>query len=117
MIKVKPTRTLRRPRTYHLLRLDSSNRQGVVRLMRFRAVLILLLTSTFTAAQDVKSDMLVSTAWLADHLNDPRVIVLEVDHDMGSMDMGKAKHIPGARRADLNQIQVKRAGLNTELPP
>jgi thiosulfate/3-mercaptopyruvate sulfurtransferase len=63
------------------------------------------------------SKVLVSTAWLADHLNDPKVVVLEVDHEMGGMDMGTPKHIPGARRADLNQIQVKRNGLNTELPP
>jgi thiosulfate/3-mercaptopyruvate sulfurtransferase len=69
-------------------------------------------------AQDAPgSKYLVSTAWLADHLNDPKVVVLEVDHDMPDMKMDMAKHIPGARRADLNQIQVKANGLEVELPP
>src|SRR5437870_11644217 len=84
--------------------------------MRLRTALpVMLFANTMVAAQDFRSDMLVSTAWLADHLNDPKVVVLEVDHDMGMA--GNDKHIPGARRADLNQIQVKRDGLNTELPP
>jgi thiosulfate/3-mercaptopyruvate sulfurtransferase len=81
-------------------------------------MLCLVLLSACAFAQDVpNSKLLVSTAWLADHLNDPKVVILEVDHDMGGMDMGPAKHIPGARRADLNQIQVKANGLEVELPP
>ncbi len=77
-----------------------------------------LLISALAAAQDAPgAKYLVSTAWLANHLNDPKVVVLEVDHDMGGMDMGTPKHIPGARRADLNQIQVKTNGLEVELPP
>src|SRR5437870_4691655 len=83
--------------------------------MRLRLAACLLLVATFAAAQSAEnSRMLVSTGWLADHLNDPRVVVLEVDHEMGMM--SNEKHIPGARRADLNQIQVQRNGLNTELP-
>lgn len=83
--------------------------------MRTR-LLCLLLLNAFAGAQDApNSKLLVSTAWLAEHLNDPKVVVLEVDHEMGNM--GPPKHIPGARRADLNQIQVQRDGLNTELPP
>lgn len=86
--------------------------------MRLHLVLSLLLVSICAVAQDApNSKLLVSTAWLADHLNDPKVVVLEVDHEMGGMDMGVPKHIPGARRADLNQIQVRSNGLNTELPP
>lgn len=86
--------------------------------MRSHLTILFLLISLCAAAQDAPgSKYLVSTAWLADHLNDPKVVVLEVDHDMGGMDMGTPKHIPGARRADLNQIQVKANGLNVELPP
>src|SRR5260221_13501326 len=85
--------------------------------MRPRLIFVLLLFSACATAQEApNSKILVSTAWLANHLNDPKVVVLEVDHDMGMM-MGTPKHIPGARRADLNLIQVKRDGLNTELPP
>jgi len=84
--------------------------------MRLRLATFLFLAATFAVAQSAEyPNMLVSTAWLADHLNDPKVVVLEVDHDMGMM--SNEKHIPGARRADLNQIQVQHNGLNTELPP
>jgi len=86
--------------------------------MRPRLICLLFLLTVCASAQDVpNSKLLVSTAWLADHLNDPNVVILEVDHDMGGMDMGTPKHIPGARRADLNQIQVKANGLEVELPP
>ena len=84
---------------------------------RLLAFFATVLTVSFAAAQTVNSQYLVSTAWLADHLHDPNVVVLEVDHEMGGMDMGKPKHIPGARRADLNQIQVKANGLEVEFPP
>jgi thiosulfate/3-mercaptopyruvate sulfurtransferase len=85
--------------------------------MRRLTFLLSLLTATFATAQTVNSQYLVSTQWLADHLNDPKVVVLEIDHDMPGMSMGAAKHIPGARRANLNQIQVKANGLEVEFPP
>lgn len=42
-------------------------------------------------------EVLVSTGWLADHLDDPNVIVLESDEDLLLFDLG---HIPGAQKLD-----------------
>jgi thiosulfate/3-mercaptopyruvate sulfurtransferase len=44
-----------------------------------------------------RPDRLVSTAWLADHLADPKLRVLESDEDVLLFDMG---HIPGAQKID-----------------
>jgi thiosulfate/3-mercaptopyruvate sulfurtransferase len=53
-------------------------------------------------------DKLVSTAWLADHLGDPQVRILESNEDILLYDMG---HIPGALKidwhADLNDPIVR----------
>ena len=43
---------------------------------------------------------LVTTTWLADHLTDPRVRVLESDEDVLLYDSG---HIPGAQKIDWHQ--------------
>ena len=44
-----------------------------------------------------RPDVLVSTAWLADHLADPSLRILESDEDVLLYDMG---HIPGAQKID-----------------
>jgi len=44
-------------------------------------------------AQFARPDVLVSTDWLADHLDDPSVRIVEVDVDTAAYDEG---HIPGA---------------------
>ena len=52
--------------------------------------------------------MLVSTAWLADHLDDPNIVVVESDEDLLLYETG---HIPGAVKvdwhADLNDPLVR----------
>ncbi len=52
--------------------------------------------------------MLVSTAWLADHLDDPNIVVVESDEDVLLYETG---HIPGAVKvdwhADLNDPLVR----------
>jgi len=58
--------------------------------------------------------MLVSTAWLADHLNDPKIVVLHISRDRTAYDAG---HIPGARFVALSEIVVTREGILNELPP
>jgi thiosulfate/3-mercaptopyruvate sulfurtransferase len=58
--------------------------------------------------------MLVSTAWLAQHFNDPNIVILEVSRDHTAYDAG---HIPGARFLALSDIVVTRDGLLNELPP
>src|SRR4029450_2629185 len=53
-------------------------------------------------------EMLVSTEWLAAHLNDPAVRIIESDEDVLLYDMG---HIPNAQKvdwhADLNDAVVR----------
>lgn len=67
-----------------------------------------------SAAPSVRSDMLVSTAWLGEHLNDPNIVILQVSRDRAAYDAG---HIPGARFLALSDIAVTRDGLLNELPP
>lgn len=74
------------------------------KLLQFAAatpIILIALTSHATAIPangTAHPEMVVSTQWLSEHLNDPKVIVLEVAASMGpqraSYDAG---HIPGAR--------------------
>jgi thiosulfate/3-mercaptopyruvate sulfurtransferase len=57
---------------------------------------------------------LVSTAWLAEHLNDPGIVVIQVDGNRERYDQG---HIPGARFLAYNTFAVDGGGLGSELPP
>ena len=75
----------------------------------------LLLSSLLAAAAPaVRSDMLVTTAWLAQHLNDSNLVILQVSRDRMAYDAG---HIPGARFVALSEIVVTRNGILNELPP
>src|SRR5256886_7122646 len=59
--------------------------------------------------------MLVTTAWLAQHLHDPNLVLLHVGGD-GEY---KAMHIPGARYADMDDVSVSEhtaEGLMLEMP-
>jgi len=47
--------------------------------------------------QYAKPEMMVTTAWLADHLEDPDLVVVESDEDVLLYDTG---HIPGAIKVD-----------------
>lgn len=75
---------------------------------------LLLLPLIAAAAPAVRTNMLVSTGWLADHLNDTKVVIVEVSRDRTEYDAG---HIPGARFLAVSDIAVKRDGLLNELPP
>ncbi|HWI05163.1 MAG TPA: sulfurtransferase [Acidimicrobiales bacterium] len=48
-------------------------------------------------AQYAKPEMLVTTAWLAEHLDDPGLVIVESDEDVLLYDTG---HIPGAIKVD-----------------
>jgi thiosulfate/3-mercaptopyruvate sulfurtransferase len=48
-------------------------------------------------SQYARPDMLVTTSWLADHLQDPGLVVVESDEDVLLYDTG---HIPGAIKVD-----------------
>ena len=62
---------------------------------------LLLLPLIAAAAPAVRSDMLVSTDWLAQHLKDPKLVILHVSRDRKAYDAG---HIPGARFLALSDI-------------
>ena len=65
------------------------------------------------AAPAVRSDMLVSTDWLAQHLKDPKLVVLHVSRDRKAYDAG---HIPGARFLALTVYQMIRGSSSTAMP-
>lgn len=73
--------------------------------------------STAAAVADqpaLRSGMLVSAAWLQDHLQDPGVVVLQVGSDRAEYDAG---HIPGARFLPLGAILVPELnGIRNEMP-
>lgn len=80
--------------------------------MRNRLTLLtLVLTAAATAA--VRQDMLVSTEWLAQHIKDANVVVIQVSRERAAFDAG---HIPGARFVALSDIAITRDGVPNELP-
>lgn len=62
-----------------------------------------------------KPSMLVTTAWLAEHLRDANLVVLQV----GNKAQFDSVHIPGARAVSLADITLSQveSKLSTELPP
>jgi thiosulfate/3-mercaptopyruvate sulfurtransferase len=62
-----------------------------------------------------KSTMLVSTAWLAEHLKDANLVIFAVGNK-GDYDTG---HIPGSLYLDYHETHLMQApnGLSVELPP
>jgi thiosulfate/3-mercaptopyruvate sulfurtransferase len=62
-------------------------------------------------APKVRSELVVSAEWLAQHLNDPKVVVLHVADQRSEYDGG---HIPGARFVSTGDIAE---GNVVELPP
>jgi thiosulfate/3-mercaptopyruvate sulfurtransferase len=62
----------------------------------------------------VRSEMLVSTSWLEQHLNDRNLVVLHVGHDRGQFDSG---HIPGSRFVRLDDLVEQHKDSLNELPP
>jgi thiosulfate/3-mercaptopyruvate sulfurtransferase len=67
-------------------------------------------------AKSPRESMVVTTSWLAAHLDDPKLVLLHV----GDKDEYTAKHIPGARFVSLSDIAVSdrsATGLILEMPP
>src|SRR6476646_604518 len=82
---------------------------------RYAAFFVLLsmlcLAGSLTAQQEkLRTGMVVSTQWLADHLNDPKVVILHVSMP----DDYKEAHISGARLMPPPKFVVQQG---TELPP
>lgn len=56
------------------------------------------------SASSVRSEMLVSTDWLAQHLHDPDVVVLCIASSAEFCEKGR---IPGARFIPLGEMQLR----------
>ena len=83
--------------------------------MRIRCLALLGCAASLSAgAASVRSDMLVSTDWLAAHLTDPNMVILHVSANRTAYDAG---HIQGARFVAQKDIAVTRDGIPNELPP
>ncbi len=67
-----------------------------------------------TMAPQVRSQMLVTTDWLAQHLNDPKVVLLHIARESAHYEAG---HIPGARFVAWSDLVATRNGVANELPP
>lgn len=65
------------------------------------------------ASAAVKTDLLVSTAWLADHLKDANVRVIYVAAARTGYD---ANHIPGSQFLPLSDIAITKNGIANEMP-
>ena len=87
--------------------------------LTFVAVIIVYISlSPFSAqgkmAGKVKGSMIVSTDWLARHLTDDSLVLLQV----GDQAEYTAAHIPGAQFIQISDISTPRGqGLTLELPP
>jgi len=69
--------------------------------------------AAFSTDQTARPSMIVSTKWLAKHLNDSSLVLLQV----GEKDEYTAAHIPGAQFVTLADISTPRGeGLALELP-
>jgi thiosulfate/3-mercaptopyruvate sulfurtransferase len=98
----------------HLDRSDRiSFQEGMLRMMS-KPLASVLFPIILVAASPVRREMLVSTEWLAQHLSDPKIVILHVGRDRGIYDAG---HIPGARYVALTDIAITRDGVLNELPP
>jgi thiosulfate/3-mercaptopyruvate sulfurtransferase len=63
---------------------------------------------------EVRTEMLVSTAWLEQHLNDRGLIVLCIGRDRSQFDSG---HIPGSHFVRLDDLVEQSPDSLNELPP
>ena len=59
-------------------------------------------------------ELVVSTQWLADHLNDPNLVIVHIAHDEGDY---RAAHIPGARYLAMDKFATGHTPPGTELLP
>ncbi len=75
----------------------------------------LLLIATAAAAAGPRDGLVVDSAWLKVHLNDPKLVLLHVGEKAGY----EAAHIPGARLVSLQDISITdrtEKGLMLEMP-
>lgn len=76
------------------------------------AVALTLVVPAVAVAQGVRADLVVTPAWVAARLNDPRLVVLHV----AQMNDYEEGHVPGARKLGYGSIVARRDSLSSELP-
>src|SRR5207253_2579533 len=75
-----------------------------------------LIFSVLFAVASARESLVVTPAWLAQHLNDPNLVLLHV----GDKEGFEAAHIPGARFVSMQDVSVSshaENGLMLEMPP
>src|ERR1051326_8466558 len=77
-------------------------------------VVTILLTAAAFAQAPAHPEFLVSTSWLADHLKDPNVVIVQIGR---KDDDYRKQHIPGARFLPVSQIANVSDHPGTELLP
>ncbi len=80
--------------------------------MTLRVLLALVLAVPPVVAQTPQGPMLVTTAWVAEHLRDPNLVLLHVGPRAGYDTL----HIAGARYVELGDVAVRDADRILELP-
>ena len=78
------------------------------------SLISLCVVPCFAATEAAHPEMLVSTEWLAAHLNDPKVVVLQEGDDRGEYEK---EHVPGTRFLKDDDFTTGHQGLMVELPP
>src|ERR1700680_4611802 len=76
--------------------------------------LVLVVMAGFKApAASPRDSLVVSTAWLTQHLHDPQIVLLHV----GSKADYATNHIPGARYVADGTLSMSNNGLSLEMLP
>lgn len=76
-----------------------------------RQILLFMLLLTVPASAQ---GIVVETGWLAEHVEDPSVVVLHVAKEPATYEAG---HVPGARLVPYGELAATRDGVPNELPP
>ena len=87
---------------------------AAMRKMLLFAPLLLALVGISFGQKPAHPEMLVTTDWLAAHLKDPNLVVLQFAD--GEKDFSSG-HIPGAQMVPENRLFINRNGVKSELPP
>jgi thiosulfate/3-mercaptopyruvate sulfurtransferase len=77
-------------------------------------ILLTVVQAQPSKAKSVRSNLLVTTEWLAKNLNDPKLVILQIGRDQKVYDEG---HIPNARYLKYTDIITMRDQIPNELPP
>ena len=86
---------------------------GLLQASAVAPVIASVATASPSASRPANPDMLVNAEWLAEHLNEPNLVVLHVGKNREEYDKA---HIPGARFLAWSQIAKDREGVLNEIP-